>query len=243
MDVPDEKVAGGSHEPARTTVLQFVKSSFPQLSACDDEIRIRLDERDRLARELHDSTSQLLVILELQLMRLKQISPALKSSEFEQLLADVGTTVAGLHHEVRVLGNSGHDSETLGNDLSAMASEFAGQSGVAIETRIRPLSAGTSPRVAHAIYRVAQEALANVSRHANAGNVLLSLSCNQEEITLSIADDGVGFERTSAVHSGGRGIDNMTERLREVGGKLTIEKLERGALVVATIDLTAATPS
>jgi signal transduction histidine kinase len=240
MDVSDEKVVKTGQE-AGIALVEFSNPAFRAFET-SDEIRIRLHERDRLARELHDSTSQLLVILELQLMRLKQISLGLASKEFEDLLGDVGTTVAGLHHEVRILGNSGHASETLEDDLSAMATDFACRSGIAIETQIRSLPARTSPEVAHAIYRVAQEALANVSRHSNASNALLSLSSDADSITLSIADDGSGFPRTRRMHSGGQGIGNMTERLSEIGGNLTIENVENGALVVAKINLAAASP-
>lgn len=239
MDVADEKAAEIGRETADTALTQFANSLFPQFGTRGDEIRIRLDERDRLSRELHDSTSQLLVILELQLMRLKQLSRAPDSNVFDKVLVDLGATVAELHQEVRALGNSGHDANTLCEDLRAMTTEFAGRTGVAIETEITPLPRNVSAKAAHAIYRVAQEALANVSRHANAKNVSLSLLSSGDSITLSIGDDGVGFRHPGGSFPGGRGIDNMGERLREVGGWLTIENLERGALIVATIGLVA----
>ena len=236
MDAPEEKVVEIGQEPGGATLLQFASSPFAQFSECDGEMRIRLDERDRLSRELHDSTSQLLVILELQLMRLKQLSRAPDSNVFDTVLADLNATVMELHKEVRELGTSGHDANTLCDELRGMATEFAGRTGVAIQTEIMPLPSTVSAQMAHAIYRVAQEALANVSRHANARTVSLSLLTTSDSITLSIGDDGVGFQHLGGSFPGGRGIGNMGERLRGVGGKLTIENPERGALIVATFD-------
>ena len=234
MDTADEKIVDSGHEVGDAS--QLINSPFRKFNVTEDEARIRLHERDRLARELHDSTSQLLVLLELQLMRLKQLSSAPKSQAFDRVLAELGACIAGLHQELRNLGSSWHDPGTLGDDLSTMAAAFAGHSGVSVRTEIAPLPADTSPKVAHAIYRVAQEALANVSRHANASNVCLSLGTDPGSITLRIADDGVGFRQSERVPSDARGITNMEERLQEVGGKLTIENLERGACVVAKID-------
>jgi signal transduction histidine kinase len=234
MDMADDDIVESGQETGTTN--QLIKSAFRKFNGHEGEARIRMDERDRLARELHDSTSQLLVLLELQLMRLKRLSSAPRSQAFERVLADLGACIAGLHQELRDLGNFWHDPETLGNDLSMMASAFAGQSGVTIRTEIASLPVDTSPSVAHVIYRVAQEALANISRHANARNVCLSLSTEPSSITLRISDDGVGFGRSESLPSDARGIVNMNERLNEVGGKLTIECLERGALLIAKID-------
>jgi two-component system NarL family sensor kinase len=215
---------------------RLLSSSFREFNLDRNEVQIRMDERERLARELHDSTSQLIVALELQLIRLKQIMKAPRADVFEHLLAELGASVTGLHREIRALGDSWHDPGTLDRDLTVMAAEFGVRSGVALRTDITSLPARTSPQVAHVIYRVAQEALANVSRHAHASNAFLSLTADQDSITLRIADDGIGFSRSLGKPSEGCGIRNMTDRLREVGGKLTIEDAEGGASVVAKID-------
>jgi len=216
---------------------QHCKSHVQTIADCEDEARIRLDERGRLARELHDSTSQLLVALELQFMRLKQMSCAPKSKDFDQVLAELRTTVAELHEEVRAVGTSGRNPDALRRDLVEMAAEFSVRTGVTVRTEIDALSGSITPEVAHALYRIAQEALANVSRHAEASNVSLSLSGNPDFIAMRIADDGVGFGTAAQWAGGGHGIANMRARLEEVGGDLTIENLTRGALVAATIDL------
>ena len=239
MDLADEKLAQVSPTAGVKRPSAFASSPLPQSGRGGDEVRIRLEERDRLSRELHDSTAQLLVVLELQLMRLKRLSRTPNSAAFDTVLADLRATVAELHSEVRAVGSSSHGARALCDDLRAMASEFAERTGVAIHTEIMPLSRKISGQSAHAIYRVAQEALANVSRHSNAKNVIVSLFSNDVSVTLSVGDDGAGFSQAGGFPSGGRGIDNMRTRLREVGGKLTIESSARGALILATIGASA----
>ena len=203
----------------------------------EDEARIRSDERGRLARELHDSTSQLLVVLELQLMRLKQLSCAPKSPVFDGVLGELRATVAELHEEVRSVGRDGRDPRVLSDKLAAMTTEFGTRTGVVVETQIDDLPESMAPEAAHALFRVAQEALANVSRHASASKVHLSLKSDPDFITVEIVDDGIGFPL--AFGKGGHGIANMRTRLDEVGGELKLENLKCGASVAATIGLRA----
>jgi two-component system NarL family sensor kinase len=206
----------------------------------DNELRIRLDERGRLARELHDSTSQLLVSLELQLMRLKRMACVAESNLFDEILIALGTTVTELHDEVRSLGEPGYlRAAGLGFELGAMASEFASRTGLAIRTHFDDLPDGVSSEVVHTLYRIAQEALANASRHANPSNVSLDLNVENETVTLRTIDDGVGFQTPPKTSAVGHGLANMRTRIDQVGGKLTIQNLVQGAMVEAIIPLGA----
>lgn len=222
----------GDHAPADNGILS--QTIMPQDP--DVEVRIRSDERNRIARELHDSTSELLVVLDLQLIRLKQICSA-SSNAFDQVLNELGATVAELHGGVRALAN--HEAfvpGTLTDNLIAMTNEFARRTGLVIGTEIGDLPLDVSPEIAGALYRVSQEALANASRHAKSRNVSLRLSADSRAITLRIADDGVGFPRRSA-SSRGHGIVNMKARVEEIGGRLKIRRMKRGTMVEARVDL------
>lgn len=204
----------------------------------ENEFHIRLDERSRLARELHDSTSQLLVTLELQLMRLKQTTCGPDSKLFGEILVALGTTIAELHDEVRSLGVPSYlRPEDLGCELAAMATEFGDRTGLPISTHFDELPDGTSSEIVHTIFRVAQEALANASRHASPSNVSLDLNVDNETATLRTIDDGVGFQMPPETSGTGRGLANMRSRIDQVGGKLKILNLEQGAMVEATIPL------
>lgn len=160
-----------------------------------DEVHIRLDERGRLARELHDSTSQLLVTLELQLMRLKQMKCISDSKLFGEILIALGTTISELHDEVRSLGEPGHlRAGGLGFELGAMATEFAARTGLPIRAHFDDLPDGVSPEIVHTIYRIAQETLANASRHASPSNVSLDLAVADETVTLRPLTMASAFE-------------------------------------------------
>lgn len=204
----------------------------------DNELYIRRDERGRLARELHDSTAQLLVTLELQLMRLKQTACAADSKLFGEILNALGTTISELHDEVRSLGDPGHlRTGRLGSELGAMATEFAARTGLQVRTHFDELPDSVTPEIARTIYQIAQEALANASRHARPSNVSLNLAVANETVTLRTVDDGVGFRTPPGGSGAGRGLANMQSRLDQVGGKLTIQNLEQGAMIEATIPL------
>jgi two-component system NarL family sensor kinase len=121
-----------------------------------------------------------------------------------------------------------------------MAGDFAARTGLVVRTEIENLPADSSPELAHTLYRVAQEALANVSRHARASSVNLTLGTIGNSVELRIADDGVGFDGSPSSDCRGRGISNMQVRLAEVGGALTISKGDPGAVVSAFVEMSAA---
>jgi len=206
----------------------------------DVESAIRSDERDRIACELHDSTSQLLVTLELQIMGLKSLSSVSRSNVFDDVLGELGTTIAELHEGVRALGRPDEvPCAGLAERLTAMAAEFAGRAGLKVRTAICQVPEGISPPIAKALFRVAQEALANISRHARATEVRVSLVAEAGRIGLTVTDNGVGFARRPAMPGAGRGLANMKARLEEIGGRLSVRNLRHGAVVEATVKLDA----
>lgn len=210
--------------------------------AAKSEFLIRSDERDRIARELHDSTSQLLVALELHLMRLKQMPH--DTPVFDDVMADLRETIGDLHEEIRLLGSRRFfDPSSLPRELSVMAAEFAHRTGLGVRTDVVALPSNVSAEIAGALYRVAQEALANVGRHAHGNNVRVTLSVNDRSVALRVRDDGIGFPRGAPIHSRGHGIGNMRARLREVGGSLKVGNRRRGAVVVAMVDLSTQSAS
>jgi signal transduction histidine kinase len=202
------------------------------------EMRIRLEERDRIARELHDSTSQLLVTLDLQLIRLKQMPRARNKDDFVDVVSELGTIVAELHDSVRALAAPElFDPKCLARDLAAMAAEFALQTHVEVSTGFGELPAAVTPAMAGALYRVSQEALANACRHGRAKQVWLSLAADPQSITLRVIDDGIGFAAPALGPYSGHGIANMKARMNELGGTLSIRNLDAGAMVEARISL------
>jgi two-component system NarL family sensor kinase len=244
MDSIDETLVGVlSQANCDSAAAYSVHSQYPwhtsgQVAESDVERRIRLDERGRIGRELHDSTSQLLVLLELQLMRLKQLPRKGDAPAFDEVIAELGTTLADLHLQVRAVGQAESlNCRDLTDSLPAMAEAFAGRTGTLIATDIGELPACIASEVASALYRVAQEAVANATRHAKAAHISLSVTANDRSITLRVTDDGVGFAGLPTSPVRGCGVANMRARMDQVGGKLLIANREPGTTVEATVDL------
>lgn len=204
----------------------------------DTEQLIRQDERDQIARELHDSTSQLLVVLGLQLTRLRQLSFAPVSSVVDEVMSELSSTLDELHDGVRSIGERDRfKAGALAGMLKVMVEKFASRTGLSIDAQIGNLPASVPPKIAETIYRVAQEALANASRHARANKVSLRLKATRRFVTLRVADNGIGFPKSQMMDFGGCGIANMKNRLEEIGGSLAIHNRKRGALIEAKIKL------
>ena len=192
------------------------------------EENVRFDERGRIARELHDSTSQLLVVLELQLMRLKRFPDVMNHDE---IIAEMDATLDELHEQVRAVGATQHlKPAALSDKLRTMAMSLAERTGLTVRTEVEELPANMSPDVADALYRISQEALANASRHSSGKNVRLRLgvSADRKWVTLSVNDDGVGFP-PGPRPAGGRGLANIRAKVEELQGKLKIRNQAQGA--------------
>ena len=233
MDIPAPSIS--PVENAHSQRPDFL-SGLPNPSiepSRDFEARIRLEERDRIARDIHDSTSQLLVLLQLQLVRLKQSSGG--NSDVREITRDLEKTVSEIHQELRMIGGTkAFDPRNFSESLRSMAADFAARAGCNVTTLIAPVPVGLPDEVAEALFRVAQEALANATHHAQAGHIGLAVSSHDRSIRLQVVDDGVGFEGPSS-SSSGRGIPNMSSRLRQVGGDLIIRNCNPGTMIEATV--------
>jgi len=180
-------------------------------------------ERGRIARELHDETGQSLTAL---LVGLRTIEEARTTAEAvglaQQLrevaartLRDVGRLARGLHP--RVLDDLG-----LAVAVTRHVQEFARLHGIVEETRIEGLEADPPlPLVQTTVYRVLQEALTNVAKHAGARRVSVRLVRDATAVELCVRDDGVGFE-PGAIDRSGLGLQGMQERAALLGGAVQV---------------------
>jgi two-component system sensor histidine kinase UhpB len=175
------------------------------------------NERQRIAWELHDEIGQTLTVALLSLKRAVDRAPM----EIRGELADTQEAVRAGLDEVRSIARRLRPDalEDLGlhSALNALCSEFAQASGIAVVKHISPQSGRLKPDVELVCYRIAQESLTNVARHAGAGKVWLDLHTTAEQLTLRIADDGRG-----GVVTEGAGINGMRERAPLVNATLTV---------------------
>jgi PAS domain S-box-containing protein len=183
-------------------------------------------ERRRLARELHDRVGQSLSALNINLDIVSRESHALTPALRQRLddsLGLVDSTLQSIENVMAELRPPLLDEYGLGAALGWHAEEFARRTGVrvAVADRHPAQSKNARPEAAVALFRIAQEALNNVLKHARATNVRLEVSATDEELILHVEDDGQGFELASA-RRGRWGMTTMRERAEAAGGQLHI---------------------
>jgi signal transduction histidine kinase len=189
-----------------------------------------LEERQRLARELHDSVSQVLYGIGLgartagALLDRAAIAPDLKSSLAEPLDYLLSLAEAGLAEMRALIFELRPDSlerEGLVAALTRQAAALRARYKLEVHTEF-----STEPRLSfeakEALYRIAQEALSNTVKHAQAERVDIRLGVSQGETRLELTDDGVGFD-PRAEYAGHMGLNSMQERAAQIGGHLDIE--------------------
>jgi signal transduction histidine kinase len=208
------------------------------------------DERKRIARELHDETSQALTSL---MVGLKVLEQRPELGEAREALANLrsltGKTLDTVHDLALQLRPSVLDDLGLVPALDRVVAEFQRSHGLSVlfETNLR--LAGRLPGTLEtALYRITQEALTNVARHADAHAVSLLLEARRGAVTLIVEDDGRGFDVTQRLGATrderNLGLFGMRERATLVGGTLTIESTPgHGTTVYVEIPLPAETPN
>ena len=188
-------------------------------------IRAQETESKRLSRELHDVFSQKLAVLgiDLGLLRTRPPdSPAVLRERLERIGEEITELASGLHQTSRGLHPAVLDDLGLGVALANECAAFADQHGIQVKCACRKLPERFPEDVALCLYRVAQESLRNIRKHAQARKVCVALRGGDGEIVLTIEDDGCGFLRQAVRGKGGLGLISMEERLRLVGGRLLI---------------------
>jgi two-component system, NarL family, sensor histidine kinase UhpB len=185
------------------------------------------EERRRLSRELHDSTLQALIALN-QRVQLAKLTPSDKPTE--ERLADIQTlleqTMTDLRRFTSALRPIYLEDLGLVAALETLAREVSQSAGVPIEFRKSGPENRLVTEVELALYRLAQEALSNATRHSHAAHIVLSVAFSPEKVTLTVSDDGIGFkvpENPAEFVSGGHfGLLGMHERVELIGGLLEI---------------------
>jgi signal transduction histidine kinase len=188
------------------------------------------EERKRIARELHDSTGQSLSSL---LLGLRRLEEAADLESLRERVADLREIVSASLEEVRrmawELRPSALDDLGLVAALKRYAADYRERNGIEVDLIARGLDGERlPPEVETTVYRIVQEALTNVMRHAQAQNVSVLIDRREGKLLLVIEDDGVGFDPSSLIEGPGQrlGLYGMRERAELLGGKFTVESSE-----------------
>ncbi len=195
-------------------------------------------ERRRLARELHDETGQALTSI---LLGLKPVEDALGDHPAAAALIELRELVVGALQDVRRLAVELRpavlDDYGLAPALERLTDSFSEQAGIRVDFHSALGETRLPSEVETALYRVVQESLTNIVKHADAKNVSVSLSRRESGVAAVIEDDGVGFD-VRDVREEGIGLLGMRERLALLGGRLEVESRKgAGSTIVAEVPL------
>ena len=205
----------------RLRAEQQLHSLTTQLMTAQEE------ERRRISRDLHDDINQRLALVVIEMGSL-EANPPTSVAEVRSAFQSLSQRLASISDDVRRMAYQFHPSvlDDLGlfAALQYLTDDISEKTGIKIILVQEEFADPLPKDIASCLYRIIQESLANVTKHAQASRVELELTCDGQEITLSIRDSGVGFdlERVRA-HHGGLGLVNMRERVRSIHGRLEIQ--------------------
>ncbi|MGC3974223.1 MAG: sensor histidine kinase [Nitrospira sp.] len=217
----------------------FLRNSEQALATSRQELRdlaarlltVQEEERRRISRDLHDDINQRLAMLVVQAESLEANLPA-SAVGCSKELRSIQDRLTELSDDVRHLAYQFHPSilDDLGLSvaLQRLVDECAVRSNLAISFEVIAPPKAIPQTVSTCLYRIAQECLSNITKHAHASQARVSLASTAEGITLTVQDDGVGFDTQQVVDNPrGLGLVSMAERVRLVHGTVTIDSIPR----------------
>jgi signal transduction histidine kinase len=199
-------------------------------------------ERSRLARELHDDLAQRLAVFAIDVGRLQQ-RLANPSTVVQEQLGEMKKAIIDISQDVHDLSRQLHPSilDDLGL-IKAVESEcnhFSRREGIEIAFNHENISAAIPKNLALTLYRIIQEALHNVSKHACANHVRVSLKGVGHDVLMSVQDDGIGFDPAEGWKKPALGLSSMRERVRLIHGEFSIRSHDqKGTEITVQVPLT-----
>ena len=190
-------------------------------------LRATEEERQRIARELHDDTAQRLATLILRVRRLADERDALaRGILLDQIRAEIVDAAEGVKRMARGLRPPEIEELGLGLAITAHVRGLREGAQFHVETELGPVDEYLSVTAKLAVYRIVQEALSNVRRHGGIGKAEVRLFLDHGSIVAEVEDEGRGFLLSRAMESGGGlGLVGMKERATMIGGRLTIDSV------------------
>jgi signal transduction histidine kinase len=225
--------------------LQEAHRQLQRTAARDVELAA-LRERNRLARDMHDSLGHALVLIAVKIeaaQRLQAVDPARAAAEWEATKALVRSTMSDLRSSLAGLRLPALEEQPFRAAIAELAAELEGSTGVQVVADVPAAADELDRDLQEALYRVAQEALANVAKHAHARHTWLTLVLQHAAAELVVEDDGVGLDSSSRSVGAHYGVVGMRERVEGLGGVFTLgPRSSGGTRLRATFSLPASTP-
>lgn len=214
----------------RYELLEELNRTRAELALAEREAGI-LAERQRLAREIHDTLAQdfTSIVMHLNAAKLNATGSIQHINQAEQ------TAREGLNEARHLVWALQPERASLSQSIETLALRWSAENGIPVNTNLMGPPKALLPEKEAALFRVAQEALTNIKKHARAHQVDITLTYMTDLIALDILDDGIGFDfaRIQPSIESGFGLKAMHERLEELGGTLTIESGNGTALAAS----------
>lgn len=239
------------YSPLRDRELDRLTTTFNRMLDNLESYHIRLtgvairalnaeeEERKRIARELHDDTAQALAAL---LIRLRLLRAAddrqVREATLDELREEIGEALERIRRFARGLRPPALDELGLVPALESHVRSLSESIGKTIRVEAEPLETSLSPEAELVLYRIAQEAISNAVRHAEAARVTVRIGPENGGVVLSVVDDGRGFDvgRVMASEERGLGLFGMRERAAYIGAHVTVRsELGKGTEVRVTV--------
>jgi signal transduction histidine kinase len=226
----------GRTSQERAQLIKELEATQQELEAAQQQVTelAVLRERERLARDLHDSLGHALVAISVQLeaiQRLYRVDEKQASGQVDELKALTRASMEDLRRSIAGLRAPGLGGRSACQALQADCVEFGERSGVEVECRVDPRLDELRPALSETLWRVVQEGLTNVEKHAQASKVVVSVRKDSQELHLRIADDGVGLPPGAESKPDCFGLIGMRERVEAMGGSLKVTGGDSGTLI------------
>ena len=198
-------------------------------------IEAQEQERTRIARELHDDINQRLALLATEIEASKENPPDC-ANDWRRVLTNAWNQIVGVSSDVQSLSHQLHSSQLEYLGLAAAMKSFCREIGERQKMKIDFTHDELPDSIPHdvslCLFRVLQEALHNAAKHSRAHRVEVRLAYDENQLDLTVSDDGTGFDAEAATSKGGLGLISMRERVRLLNGTLLIESRPTGGTVV-----------
>jgi len=206
--------------------LRIVEKHQREISALNERLmKAQEQERIRISGELHDGVMQEMLAVTMMLGTAKRRIPAESDAKatidkIQDKMIRVGTDIRRLSHDLHppILQEAG-----LPKAVQAYCDEFSATSGMAVSCEADESASELSRGAALALFRIVQEALGNVAKHAHAKRITVRLARSAGEVSLAVSDDGVGFDSGRLGTPGGLGLITMRERAGQLNGTFEFE--------------------
>jgi len=231
-----------SGEALRTSEQSLRHSREGRRELAAKLIHAQEEERRRIAREMHDDWTQRLALIGIDIAKLEELMGAPEKAR--PLLRKMQEQLVSLSEDMHALSRQLHpsvlDDLGLAEALRSECAGFSRREGIAVVYSPEEVPPAVPRNIAICVYRVAQEALRNIAKHAAVKKACVTLVAIGPELLLRVQDKGVGFDSAGTHSQPGLGLSSMEERVRLIQGKLTIASAPgRGTTVEVRVSLGA----